>query len=92
MDTHDSRGPRDKSMALAWRRLTIGRQLLIAVNSALFIVAGVFLFLDYRIRFGRHLEEKRIARIILNRSSSKRFLGSPIALMIFFCRSFFPST
>ena len=61
MDTHDSRGPRDKSMALAWRRLTIGRQLLIAVNSALFIVAGVFLFLDYQIRFGRQMEEKRIA-------------------------------
>ena len=52
---------RETAFASAWRQLPIGRQLLIAVNSILLIVAGAFLLLDYHVQFRRQLEQKRIA-------------------------------
>lgn len=52
---------RKSSLAIAWRRLPIGRQLLIAVNSILIVVASVFLMLDYQVQFRRQIQHKRIA-------------------------------
>ncbi len=50
-----------QSIAGAWRRLSISRQLLIAVNSILVVVASIFLTFDYRVQFAHQLDQKRIA-------------------------------
>ena len=57
----DSVQERDTSVGSAWRRLPIGRQLLIVVNAILIFVAGILLLLDYQVQFRRQLEQKRIA-------------------------------
>ena len=58
-DTQDQE--RKVSPAGAWRRLPISRQLLIAVNLVLIVVAAIVLLFDYQIRFGHQLSQKRIA-------------------------------
>ncbi|XZE55841.1 PP2C family protein-serine/threonine phosphatase [Planctomycetaceae bacterium SH139] len=44
-----------------WHQLPISRQLLVLVNAILFGFVVLFLFVDYRVRMDRHLNEKQIA-------------------------------
>ena len=44
-----------------WRLLSLARQLLLAVNSFLLVMAGTFLYVDHRLRVRRQVEQTRVA-------------------------------
>lgn len=57
----ENSAPAEQFPRTAWNRLRINRQLLIATNSILIIVASVLLLIDYKYQIKRQLNAKRIA-------------------------------